>query len=190
MCDLYIYITYYILYILHVYLYIYYHYFIIIIIYLHVYMYASIYTYSGIHLSPNSADHRDGTFSRLRMMVRSPRMTASRTPRDDCHDNDNKNEKDNNDNGNDISNDIVYIYIIMIMMMMTMMMMILDRYDIFVYIYCTILYIYTYIYIDTNILINLIAIIINNGTIVRMTMIMITMINYENGGDSDKSICL
>ena len=146
MCDLYIYITYYILYILHVYLYIYYHYFIIIIIYLHVYMYASIYTYSGIHLSPNSADHRDGTFSRLRMMVRSPRMTASRTPRDDCHDNDNKNEKDNNDNGNDISNDIVYIYIIMIMMMMTMMMMILDRYDIFVYIYILYYIIYIYMY--------------------------------------------
>ena len=58
----------------------------------------------------------------------------------------------------------------------------------YIYIYCTILYIY--ICIDTNILINLIAIIINNGTIVRMTMIMITMINYENGGDSDKSICL
>ena len=98
-------------------------------------MYASIYTYSGIHLSPNSADHR-GTFSRLRMMVRSPRMTASRTPRDDCHD-DNKNEKDNNDNGNDISNDFVYIYIIM------MMMMILDRYDI--YIYIVLYYIHIYI---------------------------------------------
>jgi hypothetical protein len=60
----------------------------------------------------------------------------------------------------------------------------------YIYIYCTILYIYIYICIDSNILINLIAIIINNGTIVRMTMIMITMINYENGGDSDKSICL